>query len=194
MAARNYVPEPWALVNVLDGDDNFVRYYNSYCEDLEDDVCENGIFLVLASMEYNWFKRAKRIRFGEECPDECLREFIVTTRNHRNLFLIPEWQCPYYVSPELFGIRIKKIDDEFELTYGLRYKESYDILFDRGYDDIEIVYAEEIKIVAEIDKKPAKFIPFNENDDELDKYSVNNLFNPTLIKFMHDGLSFGNSL
>lgn len=108
MAARNYVPEPWALVNVLDSDDNIVGCCCSYRENLEDAVCENGIFLVLASMEYNWFKRAKQIRFGEECPDECLREFIVTTRNHRNLFLIPEWQCPDYSSPELFGIKIRK--------------------------------------------------------------------------------------
>lgn len=95
MAFKNYVPKPLSLVNVLDSDDNFMRYYDSYSDDLEESVNKNGIFLVLASLEHNMFKRAKRI---------------------------------------------------------------------------------------------------NENDDKLDKYSVNNLFNPTLIKFMHDGLSFKTNL
>ena len=40
------------------------------------------------------------------------------------------------------------------------------------------------------DKIPVKFIPFNENDDICDKFSIKNLINPTLVKFMHDGLKF----
>ena len=194
MASKNYIPEPWALAYVLDSDDNMVQGYCSYCDDLEEAVCENGIFLVLASMEYSLYGRAKRIRFGEECPEECLRDFRIKTRNRKTIFLIPEWQCPEYVSPELFGIKIRKTGDEYELTYGMHYKEYYDIIFDRGYEDIEIVYAEELEIAAEIDKKPAKFIPFNENDDITDKYSINSLFNPTLIKFMYEALSFSNDL
>ena len=123
-----------------------------------------------------------------------MRDFVVTSWNHRNVFLIPESQCPQYVSREFFGIKIKKIDDEFEITYGLTWRETYEICFNGGYEDIEIVYADELKIEAEFDKKPVKFIPFNNNNDELDKFSVNNLINPTLIKFMHDSLSFKNNL
>ena len=194
MVARDYMSDGRPLIYVLDSQNNMVGFHWEYSEDLEDAVCENGIFLVLAVMEYSYYNSSKGFRFGEECPEECVRDFIVTTRNHRNFFYIPEWQCPDYVSPELFGIRIRKIGDEFELTYGLYYKEYYDIIFDRGYEDIEIEYAEEIEIALEVDKKPARFIPFNENDDELDKYSVNNLFNPKLIKFMYDGLSFGHHM
>lgn len=190
MASKNYIQDPWPLVYVLDSDDNMVGCYCSYSQDLEDAVSNDGVFLVLAFMEYNDFKRAKEIRFGDDCPDEYLEEFIVTTGNHRNIFSVPCWQCPDYSSPELFGLKIKKVGDEYEMTYGLHYKEYYEILFDRGYEDIEIVYADELEIAAEIDKKPPRFIPFNRNDDEKDKYSVNNLFNPTLIRFMHDGLSF----
>ncbi len=146
MAFKNYVPKPLSLVNVLDSDDNFMRYYDSYSDDLEESVNKNGIFLVLASMEHNMFKRAKRIRFCEECPDECLMEFMVTTRNHRNLFLIPEWQCPNYMGLELFGMKIRKVGDEFKLTYGLMFKEFYDIEFNRGYEDIEIIYTEELNL------------------------------------------------
>ena len=194
MAARKYMPQNWPLIYVLNSQDNMIGYYHKYHEYLEESVCKNGIFLVLAVMEYNYYNSKRGLRFGDECPEECVRDFIVTTRNHRTFFYVPEWQCPNYASPELFGIKIKKINDEYELTYGLHYKEYYDIIFNRGWEDIEIEYAEELKIAEEIDKKPARFIPFNENDDELDKYSINNLFNPTLIKFMHDGLSFSSNI
>lgn len=194
MLHARYVPKIWDTVSILDEKDNLISYHSSYSEDFEKAVLDNGVFLVLACMEYCDFHHAKSIEFGEKYPGEYLWEFIVASRNHRNIFLIPESQCPPYESPEFFGIKIKKIDDEFEITYGLTFRESYDICFDRGYEDIEIVYADELKIAEEYDRKPVRFIPFNDNDDELDKFSVNNLINQTLIRFMYDGLSFKTNL
>lgn len=194
MLHARYVPRIWDIVSILDENDNLISYHRSYSEDFEKAVMENGVFLVLACMEYCVFHHAKSIEFGDKYPGEYLRDFIVATRNHRNIFLIPESQCPDYVSPEFFGIKIRKIDDEFEITYGLTWRETYNIYFDRGYEDIEIVYADELEITAEYKIKPVRFIPFNDNDDELDKFSINNLINPTLISFMHDGLSFKSDL
>lgn len=194
MLHARYVPRIWDIVSILDENDNLISYHRSYSEDFEKAVMENGVFLVLACMEYCVFHHAKSIEFGDKYPGEYLWDFIVATRNHRNIFLIPESQCPDYVSPEFFGIKIRKIDDEFEITYGLTWRETYNIYFDRGYEDIEIVYADELEITAEYKIKPVRFIPFNDNDDELDKFSINNLISPTLISFMHDGLSFKSDL
>ena len=194
MLHAKYVPCIWDTVSILGRNDNLVSYHSSYSKDFKNAVLDKGVFLVLACMEYCDFHHAKTIEFGEKYPGEYMLDFIVTSRNHRNIFLIPESQCPHYVSPEFFGIKIKKIDDEFEITYGLTWRETYEICFNRGYEDIEIVYADELKIAAEYDKKPVKFIPFNNNNDELDKFSINNLINPTLIKFMYDGLSFKTNL
>lgn len=76
-------------------------------------------FLVLACMEYHVFQHAKIIEFGERDSLELSFDFVVTTFNHRNIFSIPQWQCPAYFSPEFFGAKIRKIDDEYELTFGL---------------------------------------------------------------------------
>ena len=190
MLNANYVPRIWDTVSILDSKDNLISYHCSYSQEFEDALEENGIFLVLACMEYRDFQNAKTIEFGQIDPFEYSLEFLVTTFNHRNIFSIPQWQCPHYVSPEFFGAKIRKIDDEYELTYGLSFRETYTILFDRGYEDIEIVYADEIEKASQYDKIPVKFIPFNDNDDECDKFSINNLINPTLVKFMHDGLKF----
>lgn len=190
MLNANYVPKIWDTVSILDSKDNLISYHSSYSKEFEGAVEDNGIFLVLACMEYHDFQHAKIIEFGERDPNELSFDFVVTTFNHRNIFSIPQWQCPEYVSPEFFGAKIRKIYDEYELTYGLSFKKQYSIEFNRGYEDIEIVYAEEIQEALEHDKSPVKFIPFNENKDELDKFSINNLINPTLVRFMQDGLKF----
>ena len=188
MLHYNYIPEPWDTLSILDGDDNLISYHSSYSDDFLDAVLENGIFLVLAVMEYRDFENAKVIEFGKAEPWEFRLEFIVTTFKRRNIFSIPECSCPDYESPEFFGVKITKTGDEYDLTFGMSYRRTYDIEFDRGYEDIEIIYADEIQKAT--DKIPAKFIPFADSDDIKDKFSAANLINPTLVRFMYEALKF----
>lgn len=103
---------------------------------------------------------------------------------------IPADRCPGYMSPETFGVKIKKSGEYFEITYGMLYEAFYQIEFDRGYEDIEIIYADELKIAEEYEKIPLKFIPFRDSDNEMDIYSKNNIINPIVEKLMYNSLKF----
>lgn len=172
----------------LDEDDYLIKYYSDYCDELEN--LENGIFLALVYMKYRVFENVKYLWSAEKYPDEFCNEYILITHKNRRLIRIPEYRCPCYGSPEIFGVKIKKVDDEYKITYGMLYDEEYIIDFNRGYEDIEIVYAEELKIAEEYDNIPSKFIPFKDNTDELDMYSRNNILNPHLERLMYSSLKF----
>lgn len=172
----------------LDKDNYLVKYYNSYCGELEN--LENGIFLTLIQMEYHEFEYVKYLESAEKYPDEFCEEFILFTHKNRRLIRIPKYRCPHYKSPETFGVKIRKIDGEYEITYGMLFDETYTIEFNLGYEDIEIVYADEIKIAMEYDKIPSRFIPFRQSDDELDLYSKSNILNPIVERLMLSSLKF----
>lgn len=94
MLHARYVPKIWDTVSILDSNDNLISYHSCYSEKFEDAVENDGIFLVLACMEYCDFQWAKVIEFEKRWPGEYSYEFVVVTRNHRNIFSIPESRCP----------------------------------------------------------------------------------------------------
>ena len=175
-------------IAVLDEDNNLIRYYDDYCDELID--MENGIFLALIYMEYNDLRNVKYLEHAQKYKDEFCEEFILTTHKNKRMIRIPADRCPRYKSPETFGVKIKKMGEYFEITYGMIYEAFYQIEFSRGYEDIEITYADELKIQEEYEKIPLKFIPFRYSDDEMDIYSKNNIINPIVEKLMYNSLKF----
>lgn len=187
--ANSNLTKDYKPIAKLDENDYLVKYYEDYCDELEN--LENGIFLTLLRMEYRVFENVKYLEFAERYPDEFCEEFILITHKNRRLIRIPEYRCPRYRSLETFGVKIKKVDGEYKIDYGMLYDKEYIIEFDRGYEDIEIVYADKIKIAMEYDKIPSRFIPFKDSDDELDIYSKTNILNSIVEKLMYFSLKFG---